>query len=157
LPQPGQPERINAVNALRLLMCLALAACADFETKPWFKMDGSQASAEQLEFDKTACREEMQKSVRATNQAAALDRNVVKMDVYDGCMARLGYSEKNRGFSAPPSAQGGVPPPTAQGGLPPPGAQGAVAPPGVASVPPPSIDQDCRRPSDLRMWLPLCP
>jgi hypothetical protein len=145
------------VNVLRLLMCLALAACADLETKPWFKVDGSQASADQLEVDKTACREEMQKSVRSTNQAAALDRGVVNMGVYDGCMARLGYSEKNKGFSAPPSAQGGVPPPTAQGGLPPPGVQGAAAPPGVASVPSPPNDQDCRRPSDLRMWLPLCP
>ena len=125
------------MNALRLLMCLALAACADLETKPWFKVDGSQASAEQLEVDKTACREEMQKSVRSTNQAAALDRSVVKMDVYDGCMARLGYSEKNKGFSAPPSAQGGVPPQTAQGSLPPPSGRGAPSSPGVASAPPP--------------------
>jgi hypothetical protein len=145
------------VNALRLLMCLALAACADLETKPWFKVDGSQASAEQLEVDKTACREEMQKSVRSTNQAAALDRSVVKMDVYDGCMARLGYSEKNKGFSAPPSAQGGVPPQTAQGSLPPPSGRGAPSSPGVASAPPPPSEQDCRKPSDLRMWLPLCP
>jgi hypothetical protein len=138
-------------------MCFALAACADLETKPWFKMDGSQASADQLEVDKTACREEMQKSVRSTNQAAALDRGVVKMDVYDGCMARLGYSEKNRGFSAPPSAQAGVPPPTVQGSLPPPSGQGAPSSPGVASAPPPPSEQDCRKPSDLRMWLPLCP
>jgi hypothetical protein len=146
------------VNALRLLMCLALAACADLETKPWFKVDGSQASADQLEVDKAACREEMQKSVRATNNAAALDRSVVRMDVYEGCMARLGYSEKNKGFSAPPSAQGALSPPTAQGGLPPPGVKGASSPPGVASnPPPPSSEQDCRRPTDLRMWLPLCP
>ena len=145
------------MHALRLLMCLVLAACADLETKPWFKMDGSQASADQLEVDKTACREEMQKSVRSTNQAAALDRGVVKMDVYDGCMARLGYSEKNRGFSAPPSAQAGVPPPTVQGSLPPPSGQGAPSSPGVASAPPPPSEQDCRKPSDLRMWLPLCP
>jgi hypothetical protein len=139
-------------------MCLALAACADLETKPWFKVDGSQASAEQLEVDKTACREEMQKSVRATNQAAALDRSVVRIDIYDGCMARLGYSEKNKGFSAPPTAQGGLPPPTAQSSLPPPGVQGAPSSPGgVASAPPPSSGQDCRKPSDLRMWLPLCP
>jgi hypothetical protein len=146
------------VNALRLLMCLALAACADLETKPWFKVDGSPASSDQLEVDRTACREEMQKSVASTNRAAGLDRGVVKMDVYDGCMARLGYSEKNKGFSPPPSAQGGLPPPTAQGSLPPPGVQGAPSSPGVASAPPPpSSDQDCRRPSDLRMWLPLCP
>ena len=145
------------MNALRLLMCLALAACADLETKPWFKVDGSQASAEQLEVDKTACREEMQKSVRSTNQAAALDRGVLKTDVYDGCMARLGYSEKSRGFSAPPTAQGGVPPPTAQGSLPPPSGRGAPSSPGVASAPPPPSEQDCRKPSDLRMWLPLCP
>jgi hypothetical protein len=152
------------VKALRLLLCLGLAACADLETKPWFKVDGNAASPEQLEVDRTACREEMQRSVASTNQAAALDRGVVKLDAYDGCMARLGYSDSKR-FSPPPAVQGspppqvvqgGLPPPGAKGSLPPPGAQGASAPTAVPSAPPPS-DQDCRKPTDLRMWLPLCP
>jgi hypothetical protein len=165
-------ERINGVKALRLLWCLALAACADLETKPWYKVDGSQASTEALEVDKTACRQEMQRSVDATNRAAGLDRDVVRTDIYGNCMARLGYSDKSTPrltppppAGAPPAAQGS-PPPVAQGAPPRPVAQGRSPPPGaspppsVASAPPPPPPQpaqDCRTPTDLRMWLPLCP
>ena len=145
------------MKALRLLLCLAVAACADLETKPWFRVDGNSASAEQLDLDKTTCRQEMQRSVQATNQAAALDRNVVRSDVYEGCMARLGYSDKNnRPFTAPAAAQGSTAPPPVQGGAAPAAAQGTMPPPVQGNQPPPS-DQQCRTPTDLRMWLPLCP
>jgi hypothetical protein len=143
------PERINPVKALRLLLCLGLAACADLETKPWFRADGGPASPEQLEVDKSACREEMQKSVRATAQAASLDRGLVRADVYDGCMARLGYTES--------ATQRFTPPPSAQAGTAPPGGQGASTPPIAQGAPPPPSDQQCRKPADLRIWLPLCP
>jgi hypothetical protein len=166
LRQSGQSERINVVKALRLLLCLAVAACADMETKPWFRVDGNPGSAEQLDLDKTACRQEMQRSVQATTQAAGLDRNIVRSDVFENCMARLGYSEKgNQRFTAPaavqgravtPAAQGRAASPAAQGGAAPAAAQGTVPPPVQGSQPPPS-DQQCRTPADLRMWLPLCP
>jgi len=169
------------VKALRLLLCLAVAACADLDTKPWFRVDGSAASAEQLDLDKTTCRQEMKKSVEATTQAAVLDRNIIRSDVYEACMARLGYS--NQGPAVPAVVQGSPPPPVAQGSPPPPVAQGRPAPPiaqgrptppvaqggaavvqgaspTVASTPPPRPPppaQDCRTPTDLRMWLPLCP
>jgi hypothetical protein len=167
-----KPERINAVKALRLLLCVAVAACADLETKPWFRVDGNSASAEQLDLDKTQCRQEMKKSVEATTQAAVLDRNIVRADVYESCMARLGYSDKRpavpavvqgnpppavvQGSPPPAVAQGRPTPPVAQGRPTPPVAQGSPAPPVVqGSAPPPSAQ--CRTPSDLRMWLPLCP
>jgi hypothetical protein len=172
------------VKALALLSCLLVAACADLETKPWFRVDGNPASAEQLDLDKTTCRQEMQKSVAATTQAAALDRNIVRSDVYETCMARLGYSDKNdRRFTAPAVVQGGPAPPVAQGSPAPTAAQGRAAPaanqartapiavqggttpataqggtmPPVQGNQPPPSDQQCRTPSDFRMWLPLCP
>ena len=182
------------VKALPLLSCLLVAACANLETKPWFKVDGNPASAEQLDLDKTTCRQEMQKSVMATTQAAGLDRNIVKSDVYETCMARLGYADKNdRRSTAPAVAQGGPAPSVAQGSPAPTAAQGRVAPAAVQSrtapaanqaraapaavqggatpataqggtVPPPvqgnqppTGDQQCRAPSDFRVWLPPCP
>jgi hypothetical protein len=165
------------VKALWLLGCLALAACADLETKPFVRVDGAQGSPEQLDVDKTACRQEMQRSMAATNRAAALDRDVVRTDVYDDCMARLGYSGKNPQrasppppAAAPPIAQGNLPPPppgastpptgarpVAQGSLPP-RPQGAPPSPAVASTPPSPRppEPECRNLSDLRMWLPPC-
>jgi hypothetical protein len=164
------------VKALALLSCLLVAACADLETKPWFRVDGNAASAEQLDLDKTTCRQEMQRSVQATTQAAALDRNIVRSDVYETCMARLGYSDKNdRRFTAPAVIQGGPAPtavqartaPTAnqaraapaavQSGATPATAQGGTMPPPVQGNQPPPSDQQCRTPADFRMWLPLCP
>jgi hypothetical protein len=142
------------VRALWLLLCLAVAACADLETRPWFRVDGNPASAEQLDLDKTTCRQEMQRSVQATHQAAALDRNIVRSDVYETCMERLGYSDRKQ-FATPAAVQGRTPPPAAQGGTVPAVAQGTTPPP-VQSSPPPA-DQQCRTPTDLRMWLPLCP
>jgi len=170
------------VKALWLLWCLPLAACADLETKPFVKIDGSQGSPEQLDVDKTACRREMQNSMAATNRAAGLDRDVVRTDVYDDCMARLGYSGTNPQRASPPPSAGvpsppalagtpsppppaGAPPspratagtpPVAQGNAPPP--RGAPTSPAVASTPPspPPREQECRTVTDLRMWLPPC-
>jgi len=179
------PERINVVKALPLLSCLLVAACANLETKPWFKVDGNPASAEQLDLDKTTCRQEMQKSVQATTQAAALDYNIVRSDVFETCMSRLGYSDKNNGRSTAPAViQGGPAPPVAQaspaptavqgrtaptanqgriapaavqGGTVPTTAQSGTMPPPVQGNQPPPSDQECRTPMDFRMWLPLCP
>ena len=158
-----KPERINAVRALPLLLCVAVAACADLDKKPWFRADGDSASAEQLGLDRTTCRQEMKKSVEASTQAANFDRNVFRLDVYESCMARLGYSDKRppapevvQGSPPPAVAQGRPTPPVAQGRPTPPVAQGSPAPPVVqGSAPPPSAQ--CRTPTDLRMWLPLCP
>ena len=163
------------MKALALLLCLLVAACADLETKPWFRVDGNSASAEQLDLDKTTCRQEMQRSVQATTQAAALDRNIVRSDVYETCMARLGYSDRNdRRFAAPAVVPGSPAPPVAQaspaptavqgrtapaavqGGTVPATAQGGTVPPVQANQPPPR-DPQCRTPADFRMWLPLCP
>jgi hypothetical protein len=147
------------VKALPLLLCLALAACADLETKLWFRVDGNPSSPEQLDLDKTTCRQEMQRSVQATTQAAGLDRNIVRSDVYETCMARLGYSDKsNQRFTAPtPAAVRGSQPPPVRGGNPPPAVPSSTVPPPVQASPPASSDQQCRKPTDLRMWLPLCP
>jgi hypothetical protein len=130
------------VKALPLLSCLLVAACADLETKPWFRVDGNSASAEQLDLDKTTCRQEMQKSVMATTQAAGLDRNIVRSDVYETCMARLGYSDKKeRRFAAPAAVSGSPAPPVAQASPAPTAAQGRVAPVAVQSRTPPAANQ----------------
>jgi hypothetical protein len=156
------------VKALRLLLCLAVAACADMETKTWFRVDGNPASPERLDLDKTTCRQEMQRSVQATTQAAGLDRNIVRSDVYGSCMARLGYSDtNNQRFTAPVAAQGGgallppvqsgTAPAAVQGGTVPPPVQGSTVPPPVQGNLPAPSDQQCRKTTDFRMWLPLCP
>ena len=164
------------MKALPLLSCLLVAACANLETKPWFKVDGNPASAEQLDLDKTTCRQEMQRSVQATTQAAALDYNIIRSDVFETCMSRLGYSDKNNGrFTAPAAVQGGPAPPVAQASRAPTAVQGRTAPaanqartapaavqggtmpPPVQSNQPPPSDQQSRTPMDFRMWLPLCP
>jgi hypothetical protein len=151
-------ERINAVKALRLLLCLAVAACADLETKNWYRVDGNPASPERLDLDKTTCRQEMQRSVQATTQAAGLDRNIVRSDVYGNCMARLGYSDtNNQRFTAPVAAQGSAPLPPVQSGTAPAAVQGGTVPPPVQGSPPAPTDQECRKTTDFRMWLPLCP
>jgi hypothetical protein len=146
------------VKALRLLLCLAVAACAELGTRPWFRVDGNPASPEQLDLDKTTCRQEMERSVQATTSA-------LRSDVYETCMGRLGYTDKkNQRFTAPAAVQVGAAPPAAQVGAAPPAAQVGAAPaaargttpPPVQSSPPPA-DQQCRTPKDLRMWLPLCP
>ena len=122
------------MKALWLLLCLGLAACADMETKPWYRADGSPGAPDQLEAAKATCRDEMQKAVAATNRAAALDRNVARPDLYDTCMSRLGYTdEKNVAATTAPGA-----PPTAA--------------PGAAPAP----AAECRKTTDLRMWLPPC-
>ena len=143
------------MKALRLLLCLGLAACADLETKTWYRVDGNPTRADQLDFDKMSCRAEMQKSLQITNAAAALDRDVVRTDVYDGCMARHGYSETNNQRASMPPVQGTAPPGVQTSA--PPGVQGAQVPSAVQGGPTPPSDQPCRRAPDLRMWLPLCP
>jgi hypothetical protein len=103
-------ERINDVKALRLLLCLAVAACAELGTRPWVRVDGNPASPEQLDLDKTTCRQEMERSVRETTQA-------LRSDVYETCMGRLGYTDKkNQRFTAPAAVQVGAAPPAAQVG-----------------------------------------
>jgi hypothetical protein len=134
------------VKALWLLLCLGLVACADIETKPWYRADGSPGAPDQLDAAKATCRDEMQKAVAATNRAAALDRNVARPDIYDTCMSRLGYTDaKNVAATTSPGA-----PPAAAPGAPPSAAAGA--PPGAAPAP----AAECRKATDLRMWLPPC-
>ena len=143
------------MKALWVLSGLALAACADMETKPWYRADGGALSPDQIEGDKTICRDEMQKSVAATNRAAGLDRGIARPDLYDGCMARHGYSETNNRRASMPPVQGTAPPGVQTSA--PPGVQGAQVPSAVQGGPTPPSDQPCRRAPDLRMWLPLCP
>jgi hypothetical protein len=139
------------MKALWLCLCLALAACADIGTKAWYRADGSPGAPGQLEADKVACQQEMKKP-QAT-QAAGLDRDVVQADVYEKCMTRLGYTDSKLRASSPPVAAGVPPPgaatPGAIAGAPP----GAAAPAPAANAP----SADCRKVTDLRMWLPLCP
>lgn len=142
------------MKALWLPLCLALAACADMETKPWYRADGSAGAPDQLDVAKATCRDEMQRAVAATNRAAALDRNVARPDIYDTCMSRLGYSDSKNfapAAAAPVAAAPGARPGAAPVAAPPAAAPGA--PPAAAPQP----AADCRKPSDLRMWLPLCP
>jgi hypothetical protein len=141
------------MKALWLCLCLGLAACADTGTKTWYRADGSSHAPGQVESDKVACEQEMRKP-QAT-RAAGLDRDVVQADVFEKCMTRLGYTD---------SKFGGPPAPVAASASPPgarPGAQGAVAsaPPGAppAAPAPAAPSADCRKVSDLRIWLPLCP
>jgi hypothetical protein len=157
------------MKALLLCLCLGLAACAETGTKTWYRADGSPHPPGQLESDKVACEQEMRKP-QAT-RAAGLDRDVVQADVYDKCMTRLGYTDTKLGAGAPPSA---APVAAAAAGAPPTGAgarpTGAVAGASPAGAPPPSAvagapagatpaapSADCRKVTDLRMWLPLCP
>jgi hypothetical protein len=165
------------MKALWVLSGLALAACADMETKPWYRADGGAFTPDQIDVDKATCRDEMQKTVAATNRAAGLDRGVARPDLYENCMSRLGYTaSKDQRVAAPPpgSQPPGSPPPgllspgppaTAQAGARP----GAVPPVAVRpSAVQPSPAQpgnvqpvaepasDCRKPTDLRMWLPPC-
>jgi hypothetical protein len=143
------------MKALWLCLCLGLAACADTGTKTWYRADGSSHAPGQLETDKVACEREMIKP-QAT-RAAGLDRDVVQPDVFEKCMTRLGYTD---------SKFGGTPAPVAASASPPgarPGAPGAVAgaPPGAASAAPAPAaaapSADCRKVTDMRIWLPLCP
>jgi hypothetical protein len=150
------------MKALWVLSGLALAACADMETKPWYRADGGGFTPDQIEVDKATCRGEMQKTVAATNRAAGLDRGVARTDLYESCMARLGYtaSKDQRAVAPPPgSPPPGLPPPgppaTAQAGARPGAVQPGSAQPGnVQPVAEPA--SDCRKPTDLRMWLPPC-
>jgi hypothetical protein len=138
------------MKALWLCLCLGLAACADTGTKTWYRVDGAANAPGQLESDKVACQQEMAKP--QASRAAGLDRDVVQADVYEKCMTRLGYTDSKMRASAPPGAS---PPAGAIAGAPPAGAV-AGAPQGAA----PAADSpsaDCRKVTDLRMWLPLCP
>jgi hypothetical protein len=152
------------MRALWLCLCLGLAACAETGTKPWYRADGAPSAPGQVETDKVACEQEMKKP-QAT-RAAGLDRDIVQADAYDKCMTRLGYTDSKMRASAPPgTAPLGAPAGAVAGA--PPGAPvrapaGAVAggPPGAPAGAPPTGDQpspDCRKVTDLRMWLPLCP
>jgi hypothetical protein len=166
------------MKALWLCLCLGLAACADTGTKTWYRADGSTNAPGQLEADKVSCQQEM-KNPQAT-RASGLDRDVVQADVYEKCMTRLGYTDSKLRAGAPPSAApvvaappGTAPVGTASRGAPPAGAapvgaasRGAPptgAPPtsAVAGAPPTATPDapspDCRKVTDLRMWLPLCP
>jgi hypothetical protein len=165
------------MKALWVLSGLALAACADMETKPWYRADGGGFTPDQIEVDKATCRGEMQKTVAATNRAAGLDRGVARTDLYESCMARLGYtgSKDQRAVAPPPgSPPPGLPPPgppaTAQAGARPGAVQPGAVRPGAAqpgavqpgSAQPGNVQpvaepaSDCRKPTDLRMWLPPC-
>lgn len=154
----ANPERINPMKALWLCLCLALAACADTGTKPWYRADGSANTPGQLEVDKVSCQQEMKKP--EATRAAGLDRDVVQADVYEKCMTRLGYTDSKLRAAAPPNA---APIVAAPAGAPPAGAPPAGAPPTgtVAGAPPGAApaapSADCRKVTDLRMWLPLCP
>jgi hypothetical protein len=144
------------MKALWLCLCLGLAACADTGTKTWYRADGSSHAPGQLESDKVACEREMIKP-QAT-RAAGLDRDVVQADVFEKCMTRLGYTDSKFGAAARAPVTASAPAPGA-----PPMAPGAVAsaPAGAApAAPPPAAaapSADCRKVSDLRIWLPLCP
>ena len=138
------------MKALWLCLCLALAACADTGTKTWYRADGGANAPGQIEADKVACEQEMRKP-QAT-RAAGLDRDVIQADAYEKCMTRLGYTNSKIGARAPVAAS--APPPGA-----PPMAPGALAgaPPGAAPAAAAAPSADCRKVSDLRLWLPLCP
>ena len=142
------------MKALWLCLCLGLAACADIGTKPWYRADGSTSAPGQLEADKVVCQQEM-KNPKATT-ASGLDRDVVQADVYEKCMTRLGYTDSKLRAATPPSAApAGAGPAVAA----PAGAPGAP-PSAVAGAPaatPAAPSPDCRKVTDLRMWLPLCP
>jgi hypothetical protein len=144
------------MKALWLCLCLGLAACADTGTKTWYRADGSSHAPGQLESDKVACEREMIKP-QAT-RAAGLDRDVVQADVFEKCMTRLGYTDSKFGGAPRAPVAVSASPPGA-----PPGAPGAVAaaPPGTtppASAPAAAAPSaDCRKVTDMRMWLPLCP
>jgi hypothetical protein len=141
------------MKALWLCLCLGLAACADTGTKTWYRADGSAHAPGQLETDKVACEQEMKKP--QASRTAGLDRDVVQADVYEKCMTRLGYTDSKLRAPAVAGAPPGAPPPGAVAGAPPPGAV-AGAPQGAA----PAADApsaDCRKVTDMRMWLPLCP
>jgi hypothetical protein len=161
------------MRALWLCLSLGLAACADNGTATWYRADGSAHAPGQLETDKVICEQEMRKP-QAT-RTAGLDHDVVQPDVYEKCMTRLGYTDlKPRApaapGAAPPSvavpasavagapsgaaAPRGAPPPAAVAG-PPPGVAAPGAPPGPA----PAADAkpaDCRKLTDMRIWLPPC-
>ena len=140
------------MKALWLCLCLTLAACADTGTKPWYRADGSTSAPGQLEIDKVACQQEM-KNPRASS-ASGLDRDVVQADVYEKCMTRLGYTDsKLRSPGAAPVAASPVV--ATPAGAPPAPPPSAVA--GAPTATPAAPSADCRKVTDLRMWLPLCP
>jgi hypothetical protein len=139
------------MKALWLCLCVGLAACADTGTKTWYRADGSSHAPGQLESDKVACEQEMRKP-QAT-RASGLDHDVVQPDVFEKCMTRLGYTDSKIGaLRAPVTAS--APPPGAA-----PAAPGAVAGAAPAAPAPAAAapSADCRKVTDLRMWLPLCP
>jgi hypothetical protein len=141
------------MKALWLCLCLGLAACAETGTKTWYRADGSPHAPGQLESDKVGCEQEMRKP-QAT-RAAGLDRDIVQSDVYDKCMTRLGYTDSKLRPGAPPSA---APVTAAAAGAPPAGAPPTSAVVGApAGATPAAPSADCRKVTDLRMWLPLCP
>jgi hypothetical protein len=147
------------MRALWLVLCLGLAACADTGTKPWYRADGNTNAPGQLEADKVTCQQEM-KNPQAS-RASGLDRDVVQADVYDKCMTRLGYTDsKARAFTPPGAPPVGAPPP-AVAAAPQPGTTTAAVPPGppaaASTAAPTAPSAECRKVTDLRMWLPLCP
>jgi hypothetical protein len=151
------------MKALWLCLCLGLAACADIGTKPWYRADGSTSAPGQLEADKVGCQQEM-KNPQAS-RTSGLDRDVVQADVYEKCMTRLGYTDSKLRAPASPNATpvaavpaGAAPVGSASRGAP---ATGAPPTSAVAGAPagatPDAPSPDCRKVTDLRMWLPLCP
>jgi hypothetical protein len=145
------------MRALWLCLCLGLVGCADNGTGTWYRADGGAHAPGQLETDKVICEQEMRKP-QAT-RTAGLDRDVVQPDVYEKCMTRLGYTDMKPRASAAPNAAPITAPPTAAASR----AAPAGAPPtsAVAGAPAPAAPDapspDCRKVTDLRMWLPLCP
>jgi hypothetical protein len=141
------------MKALWLCLCVGLAACADTGTRTWYRADGAPHAQGQLEADKVACEQEMKKP--QASRAAGLDRDVVQADVYEKCMTRLGYTDSKMRVAAPPGA---APVGTASVGAPPTGAPPTSAVAGApAGATPAAPSADCRKVSDLRIWLPLCP
>ncbi len=148
------------MKALWLCLCLGLAACADTGTKTWYRADGAPSAPGQIESDKVACEQEMKKP--QASRAAGLDRDIVQADVYEKCMTRLGYTDSKMRASAVPGAAplGATPPGAPPMGAPPPGAVAGAPPAGAPQGATPAAaapSADCRKVTDLRMWLPLCP
>ena len=146
------------MKALWLCLCLGLAACADTGTKPWYRADGSTNGPGQLEADKVTCQQEM-KNPQAS-RTSGLDRDVIQADVYEKCMTRLGYTDSKLRSPAPPNAAqiAASPVAAAPAGAPPAGAPPTSAVAGApAGATPTAPSADCRKVTDLRMWLPLCP
>jgi hypothetical protein len=84
----------------RILLCLAVAACAKPPEMGWIRHDGTPITDAQFELDSTACRGEGQKAGltarRAEGIGEALHQGQAVSDVFVGCMAQHGYVQRPR-------------------------------------------------------------